>query len=183
MPPASAPSNTERLVQALQREAVRALRRLPTDDEYEQRRLLRTVADALVKLRALHTTKDGRPDWRGQSWEYRQRVNEIYNEAHVPPEANHPIKASVRYHLGNALRENLTAEELEEAGLNPLTPRDRQYQRFLDHSNLAEFARNLIYHIEVRPNVKAPEGMVAKAEEVANRLNGWIVNQRRMSSE
>lgn len=173
----------ERLAQALQDDAIRALRRLEQTPESEHPRIFREVGEILVKLRAIHTTKDGRPDWRGQSWDYRQRVNDIYNGAGLPPEPNHPVKAAIRYHLGNALRDHLSEDELREAGLNPITPRDRQYQRFVNQSSLAEFARALVFHIETRLNVKADPELVKRAAALANRLNGWLAQQESMSSE
>lgn len=175
--------NRKALVEALKADAVRALRRLPDAAETEHPLLYREAAEAMVKLRGLFTTGDGRPDWRGQSWEYRQAVSDIYNSAHLPPEPNAPAKSALRYHLGNLLRERLSASELEEAGLNTMTPKDRAYQRFLAKTNLAEFARSLIYHIEVRPNEPAPAEVVDRAEEVRGALDRWITRQRRMSSK
>ncbi|MEU0860625.1 hypothetical protein ABZ352_35460 [Streptomyces griseofuscus] len=66
-------------------------------------------------------------DWRGESYEYRERVNEMYRMAGVP---NTPrgddLKASVRYHVGNGLRRYLTPRELRHLGLKAESPLERQ---------------------------------------------------------
>lgn len=180
MKPPSLSPNVERFAQALQDDAIRALRRIPQAPESMHPDLYRDAAQALVKLRALHTTRDGRPDWRGQSWDYRQRVNDIYNAAGLPSTPNHPIKSALRYHLGNALRESLSEDELQDAGLHITTPRDRQYARFLKQTGMAEFARSLIYQINVRPKEPAPKETIARAEEIHNLLGKWLRQQRKM---
>lgn len=177
------PPETAQRIKSLRDEAVRCLRRLRDTPETAHPQLYRQAADAMVKLRGLHTTGDGRPDWRGRTWGYRSLVNEIYGEAGLPPEPNHPVKAALRYHLGNALRESLTSEELIEAGLKPAPPRERAYERFMAQRNLSDFARSLIFHIEVKPNEPAPPKVVERAREVADALNRWIVRQEAMQAE
>lgn len=162
-------------------EAVRDLRLIERAPSSEHPAIYRRVADRLVELRSLHTTRAGNVDWKGQSWDYRQAVNEIYSGAGLPPEPNHPVKSALRYHLGNALRDNLTADQLEQAGLHADTPRDRQYVRFRRQTDLADFARSLVYHIEVRPLEPAPDEMVERAEEVVVVITRWVKRQRAMS--
>jgi hypothetical protein len=89
----------------------------------------RRVADILVELRSRYTTGDGTPDWAGNSFAYRQIVADIYSHAGLPADGQSSIKASIRYHVGNALRERVNAEELEDAGLIAETPRQRHFVR------------------------------------------------------
>ena len=89
----------------------------------------RRVADILVELRSRYTTPDGTPDWAGNSFAYRQIVADIYSKAGLPADGQSSIKASIRYHVGNALRERINAEELEDAGLIAETPRQRHFVR------------------------------------------------------
>lgn len=89
----------------------------------------RRVADILVEMRARSTTPDGRPDWSGNSFAYREAVARIYSAAGLPADGQSSVKASIRYHVGNALRERVNAEELEDAGLIASTPRERHFTR------------------------------------------------------
>lgn len=89
----------------------------------------RRVADILVELRARSIDADGNPDWAGNSFAYRQVVADIYSAAGLPPNGQTSIKASIRYHVGNALRERVNAEELKDAGLMTETPRQRHFVR------------------------------------------------------
>lgn len=111
------------------RTATRTLRKALTADATERTRLLRTVADLLVDLRGLHTGADGLPDWRGKSFAYRDAVRDIYAGAGLSSESNDTTKTALRYHVGNALRERLSRDDLEAAGLLALDPRDRQQHR------------------------------------------------------
>ena len=89
----------------------------------------RRVADILVELRSRYTTPDGTPDWAGNSFAYRQIVADIYSRAGLPADGQSSIKASIRYHVGNALRERISSNELEDAGLIAETPRQRHFVR------------------------------------------------------
>lgn len=122
-------ASTSRKIVSLTREATLALRRATTAEGQERTRLLRRVADLLVDLRALHTDQDGLPDWRGKTYAYRDLVNDIYSGAGLPKDSGDTTKTALRYHVGNALRDRLSAEELAEVGLSALDPRDRQQHR------------------------------------------------------
>lgn len=89
----------------------------------------RRVADILVEMRARTLTPEGRPDWGGNSYAYRDSVAGIYSGAGLPADGQASIKASIRYHVGNALRERVNAEELTDAGLIVDTPRQRHFIR------------------------------------------------------
>lgn len=105
------------------------LRRAHTTDSREVRsRALRVAATLLVAMRAHYTDPEtGDPDWTGRSYEYRRAVQELYSAAGLPSSGQSSTKSAIRYHIGNALRERLDKESLDEAGLLPEAPRDRGY--------------------------------------------------------
>lgn len=110
------------------------LRAAVRGDSSERTAKYRQVADLLIDLRALHTAPDGSPDWAGRSFDYRAAVRDIYSLAGLSSDSSDPHKAALRYHIGNALRERLTPDQLEEAGLTKANPRDRQLARHLEES-------------------------------------------------
>lgn len=165
--------------EALIQEAVADLLALRGVPEDQHPAIYKRAADAMLSLRALYQSKSGKPDWRGTSWAYRQAVSDIYGGAGLPPAPNHPVKAALRYHLGNALRERVPSEELTEAGLNPDTPRERTYKRFQAQNDLSDFARSLIRHIGSFYNEPADDDTLARAQEVVDLLTDWLAAQRR----
>jgi hypothetical protein len=90
---------------------------------------LRKTAEALVDLREQFLTERGEPDWRGQSFEYRQAVNEIFTLAGVESEDHETVSAAVRYHVGNVLRDKVPDEDLAAIGLRVSSPRERSGER------------------------------------------------------
>lgn len=96
--------------------AIREAYNAPKKDQPE---LLRAVADLIVEVRSRTTNGDGAPDWRGNSYEYRMLVSEAYSDGGVPYEDRIRFGNSLRYHVSNALRARLTAEDLQVLGLKP----------------------------------------------------------------
>jgi hypothetical protein len=90
---------------------------------------LRAAARDVVEIRSRMTTGDGRPDWGGRSSGYRRAIAEILQAAGVPAESRQGVQSGIRYHLGNALRERLTADELRDAGMSHLAPKERMRGR------------------------------------------------------
>lgn len=86
------------------------------------------LAKVIVQLRSKFQY-NGKPDWAGKSQDYRNAASKIYEGAGVPPDSLMGIQSNVRYHIGNELRERLTADELTEAGLSVEGPRERQAGR------------------------------------------------------
>lgn len=109
--------------------AVRHLRKATRLEPRYRSPEFRRVADLLVEMRSRTLNSDGSPDWSGHSFAYRDAVASIYASAGLPPDGQSSIKASIRYHVGNALRERVNAEELEDAGLIVETPRQRHFVR------------------------------------------------------
>lgn len=86
---------------------------------------LRAAARAAVDAREHIFTKDGTPDWAGRTFPYREWVREAYVAVNADLSGVPGVQNAVRYHVGNRLRERLTATELEALGLRQLTPRER----------------------------------------------------------
>ncbi|MGW0468326.1 hypothetical protein ACWDX6_24125 [Streptomyces sp. NPDC003027] len=77
--------------------------------------LLKNIAAVAVALRIKLD------DPKGQSYEYRVIMRDIYANAGVRKE----VQNAVRYHIGNLLRRTLTTRELEKLGLLTTTPLER----------------------------------------------------------
>ena len=110
----------------LQNEAVTALR------EYQRTRgteCLRTVAGAFVSAREHFYTRDGAPDWLGATHAYRQWTREAYDRAGTPEAELSRLQASVRYHVGNLMRERLDPDEVADLGLREASPRERAVEK------------------------------------------------------
>ena len=98
-------------------------------EPYRRTQYLREIAERLVDLRELFTTDQGDPDWRGQSWEYRQAVSEVYEMAGVKSDQLVTVAAAIRYHIGNVLRDRLDPDDLANIGLTKVSPRERSNER------------------------------------------------------
>jgi hypothetical protein len=180
-----APDNA-RAILNLQRSATRELRKAVESDGADRTHHLRATADLLVDLRALHEDAEGGPDWRGRSFAYRDLVRGIYAGAGLPPDSGDTTKTALRYHVGNALRERLSPDDLDALGLSPLDPRDRQASRRASLgesagpqapdrliSDLLTSARRLLTS---RGKVTAHD--LARAEEAARALETWLRSHR-----
>lgn len=108
-------------------------------EELEQSRthVLKDLAEIVVKLRAQHEHR-GMPDWAGRSTEYRDVVAKMYRDAGVPEDSVSNIQASLRYHIGNELREQAPAEELAQLGLSEEGPKGREKARRADTKGKAQ---------------------------------------------
>lgn len=109
--------------------AADALRAYPHAEESDRTALLHEAAGYLVDARSLFYTADGTPDWRGRSYAYRRWVGDVYNEAGLPRDVLPTVQAAVRYHVGNVLRERLSADELAGLGLRSVGPRERSVEK------------------------------------------------------
>lgn len=86
--------------------------------------LVRAAGNDIAKLRSLFTRNDA-PDWSGRSNAYKQAMSEVYSRLNVTGARRESLQFTVRFHAGNAIREMAEAEELEAAGLDAASPRDR----------------------------------------------------------
>lgn len=71
--------------------------------------LVKDLSRVVVRLRAKHEDREGRPDLRGRSREYREAVARIYERAGIPSDASSNLQALVRYHMSTTLREYMKA--------------------------------------------------------------------------
>ncbi|MGI5404138.1 hypothetical protein ACQEVG_32750 [Streptomyces sp. CA-135486] len=81
--------------------------------------LLKNIAAVVVALRVQYD------DMLGKSHDYRQRVADMYRAAGIPPDSTARIQTAVRWHIGNLLRQRLTARQLRKLGLLETSPLER----------------------------------------------------------
>lgn len=167
-------TKTEQERETIAARAVAELRTAIRTPEDERAPILRRAAGHLVRLRGLYTTKAGDPDWRGQSWDYRQKVGEIYAAAGLDAAGESGVKVALRYHIGNALREDLSEDELEQAGLSPKPPRERTSWRYKEGANQAEFARHLVYRMVRTPAMEPDKETLEHARELRDEIDRWL---------
>ena len=103
--------------------------------EVSRTQTLRDLAEVVMALRSRFAHR-GLPDWAGRSWEYRSHMTAIYEAAQVPHASQVAIQSSLRYHVGNLLRDTLPASDLEAVGLKTESPKDR----VADHRELLQAA-------------------------------------------
>lgn len=92
--------------------------------EESKTEVLRELAHVVVDIRSRYRY-DGAPDWAGRSWKYRRAIAAMYAVAGIPPDSVAHVQGALRYHVGNALRERVPAEELESVGLKAASPKER----------------------------------------------------------
>lgn len=110
-------------------EIIRILRALRSADRERHTMLARDLAATMVALREHYLTPEGRPDWTGRNWQYRDAVRNIYGRADYTAEERATTQTSVRYHIGNLIRQHLSPAELEAAGITAPSPHARQAGR------------------------------------------------------
>ncbi|MFE0326318.1 hypothetical protein ACFW08_05815 [Streptomyces sp. NPDC058960] len=95
--------------------------------------LAMNLATVLLAIRKQHD------DWLGRTHEYRQLASEVYRQANIQDKAQLTrLQATVRYHVGNLLRRQLTPRELKRLELLDTSPLERQQdQRATNRALLA----------------------------------------------
>lgn len=99
--------------------------------------LLRSIARKMVDAREQFTLKDGSPDWRGRSKDYRDWIGDAFTQAGV--EDRHSLQSALRYHTGLILRERLRADELAEHGFIAKSPREQMNERRAQMAEIYNF--------------------------------------------
>lgn len=102
----------------LEKEAIHALKHLIAADA-KRTDALKAFAAKLVAIR------QKLDDVAGTSQAYRDAAARIYAAAAIPTDAESSLQASIRYHIGNVLREVFTPAKLTAAGLSTETPLER----------------------------------------------------------
>lgn len=113
---------------SLRSEIVRRLKQVrATDPTNRERRtsLLRDIAELKIELREHYLTDDGEPDWAGKTYAYRAATRELYSQAGYAADEAQATQAAIRYHVGNLIRERVSAEELADLGLRDVSPKER----------------------------------------------------------
>lgn len=126
--------------------------------------LLKALAKVVVVLRQRYRTPEGDIDWAGRSWDYRQTVGQMYEKAGIPPDSQSNIQASLRYHVGNLLREVAPAPQLEAVGLKTSSPKERMTEAKSTEDGLRRLLR------DVR---RATEGDSTTESEIVS-IDGWM---------
>lgn len=94
--------------------------------EESRTEVLRRLSEVVVDIRAqFYDEETMQPDWRGKTWDYRQFMSELYEASGVPPASVAGVQSSLRYHVGNRLREVVDADSLARAGLLAEGPKER----------------------------------------------------------
>lgn len=98
-------------------------------EDADRTALLKDVATALVDSRGHFFNREGAPDWAGRTHAYRMWVRDATAAANLTPADRTSIQAAVRWHVGTALRERLSPEQLEAIGLKVKSPRERNIEQ------------------------------------------------------
>jgi hypothetical protein len=85
--------------------------------------LLKNIAAVIVALRFKYN------DPMGRSFAYREAASDMYRLANVPKDSQDNTQKSVRWHVGNLLREVLPEDELKALPLKTASPLQRQQDR------------------------------------------------------
>lgn len=101
------------------------LRELLSDVEPRKSKI--EIGKLLAEARVNHFTniEKGIPDYQGRSMAFRRWYGEILDDLNLPDQERSNLASAIRYATGNALRQMLTDEQLEEAGLKKISPKER----------------------------------------------------------
>jgi hypothetical protein len=83
------------------------------------------AAKYLVEAREHFLDAEGNPDWTARTHAYRDFHGETFTLAGLSGTEAQKIRVSLRYHVGNAVRERLSPEEAAAAGLQAKAPKAR----------------------------------------------------------
>lgn len=123
---------------------VRALVRLKRAEGLARTPIYRELAEYTVALREHYLTEAGEPDWVGRTSAYRHAVRDLYSRAGYTPEDAKAVQSTIRYHVGNIVREVLRPEEIEDLGLTEVSPLEQARETRRDQAVLLARARELL---------------------------------------
>lgn len=101
---------------------------------HDAQKAYKHIAKAIVSLR-LTFQKDGKPDFRGETPQYRGAVADLYESAIPDPDERSSFKVSIRYWVSKEYTRRVESKEikkgdLEAAGImKPIRPRQEQEPR------------------------------------------------------
>jgi hypothetical protein len=128
------------------------------------------AAHDILNLRRTFTRRDGLPDMTGSTYAYRRAIGEIMSATNCTTEERAKLQATLRYHVGNLLREHLSEDELQEYGLVQESPREA--------SARARQHRGRIFQAlsEEEPGMLTPEDGVERLIAATNLLANMDVD-------
>lgn len=106
------------------------------------------LARLIVEARRDHfITPRGGPDLQGRSYAWRNWYGEILREAFPDNDERLKMGSRLRYGIGVALREMIPTDELKEAGLMEISPRERtamnNKERSIAYKTVTESVENM----------------------------------------
>src|SRR5690606_21057000 len=133
-------------------------------------------------LREHFVTDTGSPDWTGRTWAYKNTVIQMYQDAGYTQAQWQALGSSVRWHVGNVLRERLTDAEIADAGLLDTSPLERERARNLTRD---EAVRVLHRPVEdAADTVRSLATAVTLMEKIPiERVEGLGARQRKIARE
>jgi hypothetical protein len=115
-----------RTLDDITKDTVEALRGVvDANDETTSTEMRKKAAACFVEVREHFVTADGSPDWAAKTHAYRGFSADVYALAGISGTDAQVLRGSMRYHVGNAVRDRLSADELEAYGLTASRPRER----------------------------------------------------------
>lgn len=98
---------------------------------------IKQAARVVVEARENHfLASTGIPDYAGRSYAWRQWYGNILSEVTQDHDVKAKLTARMRFHVGNVLRETLTDEQLQDAGLKKIAPKQRSNEDYYRRSGL-----------------------------------------------
>lgn len=122
----------------------------------------KALAEQLARLRMVYRDKQGRPDMRGTSLEYREAAALIYEKAGLAPDEASTAQGAVRYHLGDAVRNILREHEMFANGDEKKYRELCEYYRYNPESTLSRQKERRAVKAAV-PALKLPQDDPATA--------------------
>jgi len=135
---AGSDADVETIVRKLGEALIKATR--TGEDGHYNTAAMRDAAGYTIDLRELFLNKDGLPDYGGRSWPYREAMNEALDYARMGSDERPRVMSTLRYHISNLLRERLTAEQLADYGMQPVTAIERQREDRKIRARMARIA-------------------------------------------
>lgn len=140
--------------------------------EESKTEILKRLAAVVVEVRSKFWDEEtGQPDWRGKTWEYRQFMTAMYEKAGVPPASVSGVQSSLRYHVGNQLREVVGEKELSQAGLLSESPKDRMDRQRTEAEALWRALNDDAISHDIADRRKAYRMLLDAVERLTDRLD------------